>query len=107
MIKIVIYGFEIIITKGNIHIPNSYNVDSPIIMGEILEELKHQLDDSTITMDTPFNHRSIDSMINEWIAHNNLYKIGYKPERTGSIDLDYPQAWYIKLGYWLLSRFIL
>ena len=107
MIKIVIYGFEIIITKGNIHIPNSYNVDSPIIMGEILEELKHQLDDSIITIDTPFNHRSIDSMINEWVAHNNLYKIGYKPKRTGSIDLNHPQAWYIKLGYWLLSRFVL
>ena len=107
MHKIVIYGLEITLSTNNIHIENSYNVELPIVMDEILTLLRKEIDDASITMDTPLNHRSNNSMIREWIAHNNLYKIGYKPERIGSIDLNFPQAWYIKLGYWLLSRFVL
>lgn len=43
------------------------------------------------------------SMINEWRVHNLLYDLYYKRERTKDIDLDYPQKWYLKLAYTLLS----
>ena len=47
--------------------------------------------------------RSNFSMINEWRVHNLLYDLHYKRERTADVDLDYPQKWYIKLAYTLLS----
>ena len=106
-IRTVIDGLEITVTTNNIHIKDSYTVTKRTEIRNVLNTLEEYLKESNITMDNPFNHRSINSMVNEWITHNNLYKIGYKPERTGSIDLNYPQAWYIKLGYWLLSRFVL
>ena len=43
-------------------------------------------------------------MIREWIAHNNLYKLGYKRKQTGSTDINYPYLkWYAPVVYWFLS----
>ena len=94
----------ITVSKGSIHIENSCKVEFPIVMKEVLEEVKKRLEECYITIDTPFDHRSIKSMVNEWIAHNNLYRLGYKQDHTKSVDLDYPQKWYYRLGYWLLSK---
>lgn len=107
MYNIEIYGLSVTLSSYNIHIENSYNVSLPIVMDEILDVLRSEVKKAKITIDNPLNYRSNTSMINEWIAHNNLYMLGYKQERTKSVDLNYPQAWYIKLCYWLLSRFIL
>lgn len=107
MHKIVIYGLEITLSTNNIHIENSHDVELPIIMDEILTLLRKEVDDTGITTDTPLNHRSNKSMIREWIAHNNLYILGYEVERTKNVDLNYPQKWYVKVAYWLLSRMVL
>lgn len=107
MHKIVIYGLNITLSTNNIHIENSYNVELPIVMDEILTLLRKEVDDTGITMDTPLNHRSNKSMIREWIAHNNLYILGYEQERTAHLDLNWPQKWYVKVAYWLLSRIVL
>ena len=107
MHKIVIYGLNITLSTNNIHIENSYNVELTIVMDEILTLLRKEVEDTGITMDTPLNHRSNKSMIREWIAHNNLYILGYEQERTAHLDLDWPQKWYVKVAYWLLSRIVL
>lgn len=107
MHKIVIYGLEITLSTNNIHIENSHNVEIPIVMDEILSMLRKEVDDADITIDTPLNHRSNASLIREWVAHNNLYILGYEQERTKNCDLDYPQKWYVKVAYWLLSRIVL
>lgn len=107
MHKIVIYGLEITLSTNNIHIENSHDVELPIVMDEILNTLRKEVDDANITMDTPLNHRSNASMAREWIAHNNLYILGYEQERTKSVDLNFPQKWYVKVAYWLLSRIVL
>lgn len=107
MHKIVIYGLEITLSTNNIHIENSHDVELPIVMDEILTLLRKEVDDTGITTDTPLNHRSNKSMIREWIAHNNLYILGYEVERTKNVDLNYPQKWYVKVIYWLLSRIVL
>lgn len=107
MVKIVVYGLEIEVYQYDIHIKDSHIVDIPFVMRDILEVLKKELKRSGVTMETPLDHRSMRSMINEWIAHNNAYKLNYKPERTGSVDLNYPQKWYVKIIYWLASRIVL
>ena len=107
MIKIVIYGLNITVSTNNIHIDNSYTIERRADMKIILQELKEELINNSITMDTPFNRRSTKSMINEWVAHNNLYKLGYKPERTKDVDINTPQPCYITVAYWLLSRIVL
>lgn len=107
MYKIVIYGLEITLSTNNVHIENSHNVEFPIVMDEVLRMLRKEVDDAGITMDTPLNHRSNNSMVREWIAHNNLYVLGYEQERTAHLDLNWPQKWYVKVVYWLLSRIVL
>ena len=107
MYDIEIYGLSITLSSCNIHIENSYNVSLPIVMNEILDVLRKEVKKAKIIIDNPLNYRSNKSLINEWIAHNNLYILGFETERTKNVDFDYPQAWYVKLGYWLLSRFVL
>ena len=42
-------------------------------------------------------------MILEWEAHNFLYWLGINHDKTSDVDLDYPQPWYMKVGYWVLG----
>ena len=106
-IKIDIYGLEITITSNDIHIKDSYRVTSRKDMKKVFSALREYLDDYHITMDNPLYHRSVCSLCNEWVAHNNAYKLGYKRERTKSIDLNYPQAWYALIIYWFGSLIVL
>ena len=103
MIKIVIYGLNITVSTNNIHIDNSYTIERRADMKIILQELKEELINNSITIDTPFNRRSTKSMIKEWVAHNNAYKLNYKRERTSSVDMNYPQKWYVKVLYFVCS----
>lgn len=106
-IEVTIQGLEITITRDNINIKDSYQVRNPFEMRAILKKIKEFLKENNITMDTPFNHRSMCSMVREWVAHNNAYVLGYKKERTGNVDLNYPQKWYVKVLYFMLSLVIL
>ena len=101
IIHTTIYGLDITISKSNIHIEDSYTVTNPVDMRNALNDTIEFLNANNITMDTPFNHRSICSMISEWKTHNNLYKLNFYPERTKNCDLDYPQKWYMKIFYFL------
>ena len=47
--------------------------------------------------------RTRKSMLLEWYAHNLLYRLGIKKDKTADVDLDYPLSWYMKLGYWILG----
>ena len=47
--------------------------------------------------------RTRRSMILEWEAHNFLYWLGINHDKTSDVDLDYPQPWYMKVGYWVLG----
>ena len=100
-ISTTIDGLSIIITTNNIHIEDSYTVTNPVDMKIVLNDTIEFLNTNHITMDTPFNHRSICSMIYEWKTHNNLYKLNIEPDRTKSVDLNYPQKWYMKIFYFL------
>lgn len=95
-------GCMITVTDDNIHIECSYRVGSKKDMIDILEY---------IVINYPTNkvvkNRSLKSMCNEWIVHNNFYKLGLWKSHTISVDLNYPQEWYIKIIYKLLSIIVL
>lgn len=99
--KTKIRGLAITVSKKNINIKDSYKVYNPISMEAILSVLKDDLEENHI--ESPFDKRSISSMVREWIAHNNAYKVGYKEKQTCNLDLNYPQKWYAPIIYWFLS----
>lgn len=98
-IETTIYSYNITITNNNIHITDSYKVKTRESMKNILNILREYLNDSNITMKTPLDFRSNNSMIKEWVTHNNLYRLGLYKDRVKDVDLNYPQKWYIKILY--------
>lgn len=94
-------GVKITVSENNINIENSYKITSKKEIREILDYIiVHRECEVT-------KHRTLNSMLNEWIAHNNLYILHIARERTGSVDLNYPQAKWVSACYWFLSRIAL
>lgn len=107
-LKTDVYGFKVIITNNNINIRDSYKITDRDKMTTIVNIIKEYVEDYGEDIETPFDYRSIKSMVREWVAHNNLYKLGYKKEQTKSIDINYPYLkWYAPIIYWFLSLIVL
>ena len=84
-------------TDANVHIEDSYLIRSNETKKEIL---------TIILSNTVFAYkRTIGSWLREWRAHNVLYKWGYQPDRTKSVDLNEDETQIRKIGYFLLSIF--
>ena len=101
----IIHGLDIDVSTNNIHIECSYIVENKSEMSTILTTLKVQVAQAQIQ--SPFDNRTIESMINEWVSHNNCYKLGLWRDRTASVDINFPQPWYMPFIYWLTSRIVL
>jgi len=72
------------ITDNNLHIENSYKVYKRR-MNEILNTIaREDCYQSDVWL------RTFQSLEDEWIVHNFLYKIGLWRPRTKGVDLDYP-----------------
>lgn len=102
-LKIPIYGLRVIISTNNIHIENSYIISKRKEMNYIINYLRDYMEIEHPEFICPLDFRSNISFLNEWITHNNLYVLNIHTDRTKDVDLDYPQNWYYKLGYWLGS----
>lgn len=93
-------------TKGEnpcLHIKNSYLItDSDSIKSTLkfihYDPLYKDLQKSGYT-------RTLQSEYQEWKAHNFLYRIGYKRERTGSVDIDQHEPKLCRFIYAILSIF--
>ncbi|WP_298061702.1 hypothetical protein [uncultured Rikenella sp.] len=81
------------LTNNNISILNSYKIKSKKEMKIFLEVLPLY----TIK-------RNINSCLNEWVAHNRLYKLGLFKEHTINTDLSKNESILRRIGYYLLSR---
>ena len=92
-----INGYVCKITENNIHIQDSYQVKRKSEMKEILYAIQHNHPECNSFK------RGYNSLIAEWRVHNRLYKLGYKKDRTGSVDLNYPLKWYVELAYKILG----
>ena len=44
-------------------------------------------------------NRSIDSLKREWAVHNAFHSLGLMRKQTAHTDLNWPQKWYIRMGY--------
>ena len=51
-------------------------------------------------------HRTLRSLKLEWAAHNAFHALGLLPKRTGETDLNWPQKWYIRLGYAVIGTLV-
>lgn len=106
-ISTVINGLNVTISTHNIHIEDSYIITYPPNIKKFLNNIVEFLRTNNITMETPFDHRSICSVKREWIAHNNAYKLNFRPEQSKSVDINFPQPWYANIVYFFCSLIVL
>lgn len=93
-----IYGLECSVYPDNIHIKDSYTVNDKKMMANILSIIKRKHSECLV-----FEQRNWSNLLSEWKAHNRLYKWGYKPEQTGSVDLDVYEPWWRRFLYSILG----
>jgi len=84
--------------KNNIHIKDSYEVTHPVIMRNCLIMIRQKARKEGIRY-----NRTMNSWIQEWKAHNLLYMLDFKKDRTGSVDINEDEPKYIQLGYFILA----
>lgn len=89
------------VETNNTQILNSYKIKSIKDMKSVLLYIRKQYPLSVFA----HNQRSMFSLINEWRAHNLLYKLGIAKERTKHVDLNLGNTSLMDLGYFLLSIF--
>lgn len=87
------------VTPNNIYIPDSWRIKKISDMKFILNSVKH----CSLCEMYPVIERSMFGLINEWRAHNLLYKLHIAQSRTGSVDLNTHESIIRKIGYFILS----
>ena len=70
-------------TNPDMKIYDSYKMQDEKTMKEILEKLLEYE-----AKDPSWWNRTMTSLYNEWDAHNTLYNLNFKRERTKDVDLD-------------------
>lgn len=88
------------ITKGNLHIVDSYKVPKARFEGE-LAKIKALHPQSDVWL------RSMRSLRREWATHNLCYALHIYRSHTADVDLNYPQKWYAKLTYGIVGTIAL
>ena len=48
-------------------------------------------------------NRSLKSLMLEWAVHNAFHALGFVRKQTADTDLNWPQKWYIRLGYYVFG----
>lgn len=79
---------------NNIKICDSYKITSK-------EDMKNYLK----FMPLDLVKRSEKSCLNEWIAHNRMYKWKWFKEHSKDCDLTMNESRFRRFCYWVLSRF--
>ena len=80
------------VSSNNIQLKSSYEVSKADFERE-LAVIREQHPDSLVW------NRSIGSLKLEWAAHNAFHALGILRPNTGDTDLNWPQKWFIRLGY--------
>lgn len=95
---------QIIVLPNVTTIENSFQIRS-------IKEMKHVINSARAISknhhkkykEYAIHVRTMFSMICEWRAHNLLWSLGIKRERTKTVDLELKVKWYYKIGYFILS----
>ena len=88
---------DCIVSSNNIHLESSFKVRKDDFERE-LKAIRERYPDNQVW------NRSIDSLKREWAAHNAFHAMGIFRKRTAHMDLNWPQPWFIRLGYALIGR---
>ena len=87
----------ITVSSNNIHLNSSFKVPKEEFERE-LEALRERYPESEVW------NRSMESLKREWAAHNAFHALGVFRSRTAHMDLNWPQPWFIRLGYAIIGR---
>ena len=88
------------VMENRIKVYDSYSVPKADIEKELLK-LKERYPEHCIW------NRSMRSLVLEWAAHNLLYSLNIRTEKTKDVDLDYPQEWRFRFIYSILGAIAL
>lgn len=94
-----IQGFEIHCSKTGMNIINSYKVKT-------LKQMKNILIEALNTTTLYKTKRSMTSLIDEWIAHNLLFKLNLFRKHTKDCNFESNQKIHIKFSYFILGKII-
>ena len=84
------------VSSNNIRLKSSFEVSKDDFERELLA-IREQHPDSLVW------NRSIDSLKREWAVHNAFHSLGLMRRQTAHTDLNWPQKWYIRMGYAVAS----
>ena len=87
----------------NIHIDDSYLIEGREAVASAIQYIQSTTEYKEFVK-AGFS-RTTGCLINEWLAHNILYKWGYQKARTGSVDLDQNESKFRKFIYFILTFF--
>jgi hypothetical protein len=82
------------VSKNNIHIVDSYKINKSKDILAICKVLKAKY---------PQFKRNYTSWHREWCAHNFLYNLNIKTNRTKDVDLNENESMIRLIGYFLIS----
>lgn len=83
-------GCPFVATRDNIHIEDSWKIRKTD-MNDSISYLREVCRESGYSCQAL--ERSDMSLIDEWVAHNALYKIHVLRSHTKDVDLNWPQRW--------------
>ena len=87
------------VSENNIHMDSSFLVSKDDFESE-LNALREQHPESQVW------NRSLESLKREWATHNAFHAMGIFPNRTGHMDLNWPQPWFVRLGYAIFGKIV-
>ncbi|MBQ6952580.1 MAG: hypothetical protein IJP81_01565 [Bacteroidales bacterium] len=64
--------------------------------------MKYRISPTDLQLKASFKVKK-EAFERELAAHNALHALGIFRSRTGDVDLNWPQPWYIRLGYAILG----
>lgn len=90
--------FKYRIFNNRLKIIDSYKINSKNEMLSILSEIKQKYPNYDVCQ------RTDQSLIDEWAAHNMLYKLNISKEHTADVDFESQQKIIYKIIYKILCR---
>ena len=87
------------VSENNIHLESSFRVRKDDFERE-LKAIRERFPDSLVWK------RSMESLKREWATHNAFHAMGIFRSRTAHMDLNWPQPWFVRLGYALIGSIV-
>lgn len=90
-------GFTITVSDNCVTVFDSYKTTKRSLIKEVLSYVASKAPNNVI------QHRSINSLCNEWIAHTRLYNMGIAKSHTRNVDMEYPISTLHSLAWTILG----